>query len=100
MGIVTRYSTNESQTNVVGRYTQTTANPRTVNFRLVNADTGDVYYTGTSATASISERHYATLTATATPLPINQQVNLLFQNERSGPGGINGGGGQIDWDRV
>ncbi len=100
MGVLTIDTTNDTITSVVGSYTQTTANPRTVNFRLVNADTGDVYYTGTSATASISERHYVTLTATATPLPVSQQVNLLFQNQRSGPGGINGGGGQIDWTRI
>ncbi len=100
MGVLTIDTTNDTINDVVGSYTQTTSNPRTVNFRLIDADNGDVYYTGTSATASISERHYATLTATATPLPTNQQVNLLFQNERSGPGGINGGGGQIDWTRT
>ncbi len=100
MGVLSIDTTNDTIASVVGSYTQTTANPRTVNFRLINADNGDVYYTGTSATASISERHYATLTATGTPLPINQQVNLLFQNQRSGPGGINGGGGQIDWTRT
>jgi len=99
-GVLTIDTTNDTITSVVGSYTQTTANPRTVNFRLINADNGDIYYTGTSATASISERHYATLTATATPLPTNQQVNLLFQNQRIGPGGINGGGGQIDWERT
>ena len=99
-GAVTIDTTTDTINEVIGSYAQTSGGARTVNFRLINADTSDIYYTGTSAQTGASPRYYATLTATATPLPANQPVNLLLQNERSGPGGVNGGGGQIEITRI
>jgi len=99
-GAVSIDTTTDTINEVIGSYTQTSGGPRTVNFRLIDADTLDVYYTGTSAQTGASPRYYSTLSATVTPLPTNQPVNLLLQNERSGPGGINGGGGQIEITRI
>lgn len=99
-GAITIDTTTDTITNFQGSYSQTSGGPRTVNFRVIDADTLDVYYTGTSATIGASPRYYQDLTPTATPLPSDQEVNLLLQNERSGPGGVNGGGGQIEYTRI
>ena len=84
-------------TSIVGSYNQTTINERTMEFRVIDADTNDVYYEGTRTTGGPAERYYQELTPTATPIPSNQVVRLLFQNQRIGPGGVSGGGAQIDW---
>ena len=101
MGSVTIDTTTDTIDSVVGTYAQTTGASRTINFQLIDADTLDVYYTGSNTASGVSLRREAVLAATATPLPTNQPVNLLLQNERSGgAAGVNGGGGQIEITRA
>jgi len=101
VGALTIDTTTDTIEEVLGSYSQTTGLTRTVDFRLIDADTLDIYYTGSNTSAGASARYYAPMTATATALPANQVVNLLFQNERTGGGGgINGGGGQIEIERT
>ena len=86
---------------IIGSYTQTTNNSRTVNMRVIDADTLTVYWEASNTEASTGNKFFEfdLVGDLVTLLPASQVVNLIVQAERVG-NNLSNAGCQIDFTRT